>query len=239
MKSKQCINGHHFDAEMYPVCPICGQPDISSSGGPNPQYNSYSSTVSYDDTVGKTVPGADYNASQQGCGMGPGGSGFYNGMQSDDNKTVPGTLGYNPSYYPGGNDPSNFNDNGQTIAASMGGVYGFAPVTGWLVCIDGPERGKDYPIREGYNYIGRGSNMNICLRGDDHISREKHSKIAYDDKEHIFFFGPEQGAGLVRVNDKLVMNQVILEAYDVITIGSTKLIFIPLCSDRFNWNQMG
>lgn len=32
------------------------------------------------------------------------------------------------------------------------------PVTGWLVCIEGPQYGKDYKIHAGKNFIGRADN---------------------------------------------------------------------------------
>ena len=35
----------------------------------------------------------------------------------------------------------------------------FDPVVEWLVCIDGPEKGRDYRIRSGNNYIGRSQDI--------------------------------------------------------------------------------
>ncbi len=124
-----------------------------------------------------------------------------------------------------------------TKPVSMGGVEGFSPVVGWLVCVEGPSEGTDYRIRAGYNYIGRGENMDICIRGDNTIGRERHAMIAYDPQEKIFFFGPADGRSIVRKNEKMVMVPTELAAYDVVRIGSTKLMFVPLCGDRFNWKD--
>ena len=38
------------------------------------------------------------------------------------------------------------------------------PVAGWLVCIDGPSKGKDYRIHEENNYIGRMKEMDVTGR---------------------------------------------------------------------------
>lgn len=112
----------------------------------------------------------------------------------------------------------------------------FMPVVGWLVCVDGPAKGRDYRIHSQYNYIGRGQHMDICISGDDCISAERAAILAYDDQEKLFSFGPGMGHNVVRVNGKMLMNAVVLEAYDELTIGKTKLLFVPLCGERFDWN---
>lgn len=118
------------------------------------------------------------------------------------------------------------------------GPEGFAPVVGWLVCIEGVSEGADYRIHAGYNYIGRSDSMDICIKGDDTIGRERHAMLAYDHEERLFFFGPADGRSIVRKNGKVVMVPTELNAYDEIRIGSTKLMFVPLCGEKFNWRNM-
>ena len=89
-----------------------------------------------------------------------------------------------------------------TTPVSPNGVAGFNPVVGWLVCIDGPDKGQDYRIHAGYNYIGRAQSMDICIQGDTHISNQNAGVIGYDDLEHLFSFGPSGGHNTVRVNEK-------------------------------------
>jgi len=115
-------------------------------------------------------------------------------------------------------------------------VIGMDPVVGWLVCIEGEERGRDYRIHSDYNYIGRGGNMDVCVRGDDKISRDSHAVLVYDTHDKIFYFkkGPD-GRGVVRLNGKAVMDVQELKAYDTIQLGNTKLIFVPLCGEGFDW----
>lgn len=123
-----------------------------------------------------------------------------------------------------------------TTPVSPNGVAGFNPVVGWLVCIDGPDKGQDYRIHAGYNYIGRAQSMDICIQGDTHISNQNAGVIGYDDLEHLFSFGPSGGHNTVRVNGKMVINAVELSPYDELTVGTTKLMFVPLCGERFNWD---
>jgi len=163
----------------------------------------------------------DYNATTpvNGSGVGP-------TMPAED----PFTFDGKPDGF-----VENYSD--ETTPVSLGGVEGFSPVVGWLVCVEGPAEGTDYRIRAGYNYIGRSENMDICILGDNNIGRERHAMIAYDPQEKIYFFGPADGRSIVRKNDKMVMVPTELAAYDVVRIGSTKLMFVPLCGEHFNWKD--
>ena len=44
------------------------------------------------------------------------------------------------------------------------------PVTGWLVCLEGPSRGRDYRIIPEKNFIGRAGDMEIRIKiGRAHV----------------------------------------------------------------------
>ena len=111
------------------------------------------------------------------------------------------------------------------------------PVVGWLVCIQGPSRGTDYRIFPGFNSIGRASTMDIVIEGDEQISREREARIAFDTESRTFYFSPAEGKSILRVNSKVAMVPIELQPYDEITIGATKLLFVPLCGDKFNWDE--
>lgn len=109
-------------------------------------------------------------------------------------------------------------------------------VVGWLVCIEGPSRGTDYRLHAGYNYIGRESG-DVRIRGDQQISRQNHAMVAYDSGEHLYFVGPSAGRNLIKVNGHAVLHAVEINNYDIISIGTTKLIFVGLCGDKFSWEK--
>ena len=114
---------------------------------------------------------------------------------------------------------------------------GIDPVVGWLICIEGKEKGRDFRIRSDNNFIGRGENMDIVIRDDETVSRENHAIVTYDSREKVFYFAPGSGRGIVRLNDSAVLSTVRLEAYDRVEIGNTKLMFMPLCGEVFDWSE--
>ena len=111
------------------------------------------------------------------------------------------------------------------------------PVTGWLVCIEGPQYGKDYKIHAGKNFIGRADNMHIQILGDNTISRINHAAIIYDSKNRSTYLLPGDSSGLAYLNGEAVYTPVALSAFSVIEIGQSKFIFIPLCGEHFEWKD--
>lgn len=67
---------------------------------------------------------------------------------------------------------------------------GIDPVVGWLVCIKGPSRGRDYRIRSGRNGIGRSDAMDVPIAGDDTVSRENHAFLVYEPQNAVSVSGP-------------------------------------------------
>ena len=133
------------------------------------------------------------------------------------------------------------NINPFSVETVIGGMEGAPagvpdPVVGWLVCIKGPSIGMDFRVHAGYNYIGREVG-DIRIPGDNRISRQNHAMIAYDGGENLFVLAPAAGRNLIKVNGKTVLGTVEVHHFDVIAIGDTKLLFVPLCGERFNWND--
>ena len=112
---------------------------------------------------------------------------------------------------------------------------GIDPVVGWLVCIEGPDRGRDYRIRSENNFIGRDASMDISVPGDDTISRQKHASIAFDPSQQTFWLLPGDARGLCYVNEKMAMSPVQLAARDVIRLGKTRLMLVPFVDSSFAW----
>ena len=81
--------------------------------------------------------------------------------------------------------PVENNDTGKTVGVFKKSMK-IEPVVGWLVCIEGADKGKDFSILAKNNSIGRGESMDICIKGDTTISRENQARIAYDEKNNAF-----------------------------------------------------
>lgn len=111
------------------------------------------------------------------------------------------------------------------------------PVVGWLVAINGNNKGKDYPIRSGGNSIGRNTSNSIILTDDETISRDRHAEITYDPLGNGFYIIPGTGRGLAYLNNNIILMPQTINEYDIIKIGHTELIFKSLCCDKFKWND--
>lgn len=129
------------------------------------------------------------------------------------------------------------NDNQRTMPVSRLET-GIDPVVGWLICVSGPQMGRDFKVHADNNYIGRSERMDICIRGDETISRENHATITYDNRDRVFYFTPGEGRSIVRLNGKALLMTSEIKAYDKIELGVTELIFVPLCGAGFDWSDV-
>ena len=123
-------------------------------------------------------------------------------------------------------------DVGKTVPLERK-TKGIDAVVGWFVCVDGADRGQDYRIRSERNFIGRGDAMDIRIVGDETVSRDKHASVSFNPKNQQFKLHPGDGRGLVYLNDDDVDSATPLKAGDIVELGQTKLMLVPLCDDDF------
>ena len=114
---------------------------------------------------------------------------------------------------------------------------GYEPVVGWLVCVEGPEVGKDYRLFGRINSIGRAEGNDVVLAQEHTVSQKNHVRLAYDAKHNNFQLIPGEGTNVTYLNDEPLYVPQKLNAYDVLEMGETKLIFVPLCNERFRWPE--
>lgn len=140
-----------------------------------------------------------------------------------------------PIGMPVSNNSYQVQDDHEKTVALIKKDTGIDPVVGWLVCVDGGDKGKDYRIHGERNFIGRSEKMDISIHGDDTISRDNHAIISYDMRKNVFRLYQGESKGIVYLNDEEVITAMVLKPYDVIELGQTKLMFIPFCEERFRW----
>ena len=215
----QCPNGHYYNAALHTACPICGGTAVQGGQGNFPPTEKPGTGAAVPPTGGVGNFPPTENPNRTGGGAMPGGIGA----------TEPaggwiGGGGVNPFSQP------------TVIGGDIAAAGQVDPVVGWLVCVDGPVRGTDWRLHAGYNYIGREAG-DIHIQGDSQISREKHAMVAYHHKNRTYYVGPAEGRNIIEVNDEPVFNATKLNSRDVITIGTTKLMFVPLCGEDFAWDQ--
>lgn len=111
------------------------------------------------------------------------------------------------------------------------------PVVGWLVSVCGNHFGESFQIGAGKNSVGRNDDNRIILSMDNAVSRSKHAIITYEPKKRNFYIQPGDSSGLTYLNDEYITETKQLHSRDMIEIGDSKLIFIPLCGDEFTWED--
>lgn len=115
-------------------------------------------------------------------------------------------------------------------------VLGVEPVVGWLVCIRGAYRGESFRLKSGRNFIGRAANMDIVLGADQSVSRFRHAAVVYDPRSRAFIVAAGDARELCYLNGEVVITSNIMKAYDVLSLGNTDLMLMPLCGEHFTWD---
>ena len=258
MAQIECGRGHLYDPEKYPACPYCNthqQITVAAAGRTsplrsvlNPGKTAPVSAAAPQKTAPlsgtpvsapqKTAPlsGTPVTAAQKT--MPPRG---YGQSVTAPSKTMP-PRGYGestPAFAPAPS-PAAFGASVTAAGKTVGMMQekmGFDPVVGWLACVEGPSRGKSYTIHGGINSIGRSERMDITVTGDMTISAENHAKLSYSDRNNRFNLIPGDGRNIVYLNGDEVFAATPLNAYDIIDFGETKLMFVPLCGERFTWKD--
>ena len=233
MEIVRCSKGHFYDSEENATCPMCaaeaarnknplGNNILEDGIIPTEYFGQTGNSHAVDNIPAETKPVNQENGSKV-QGYQPTVSAGFQDPPIETPPTVQPYKGTLPVI------PVDEDSNEESAP--------FDPVVGWLVCIEGATKGNDYRIHSQNNYIGRSARMDISIPGDPHISAENSAIIAYDNEDRVFYFGPSTGRNIVRVNGKPALSVEKIEAYDVLTIGTTKLLFVPLCGDRFDWNE--
>lgn len=135
----------------------------------------------------------------------------------------------------GGADP----DDSKTISIYQSGKMEspqMSPIVGWLVCTKGKFYGQDFRLKSGRNFIGRAANMDVCLAGENTVSRDRHATVIHEPRKNIFIAQPGESRELFYVNGDVVLSSVVLKKNDVIQIGDVQLMLIPCCDDAFQWD---
>lgn len=209
MNLVRCEKGHFYDEERFASCPHCANMNEPQSGIEITEpFDDENLTMKLDEELNKSSAASTSNKSQSSLSQAI--AEAKSKEPGDEQKTV----GY-------------FNK-----------AIGSEPVVGWLVCVEGNHFGEDFKLKSGRNFVGRAKNMDVILDGDPSISREKHAIILYEPKNNIFIAQPGDSKELFYLNDKVVLSSVEMNANDVISLGETKLLFIPCCTDKFNWDDV-
>ena len=128
-----------------------------------------------------------------------------------------------------------------------GTIFPHCYTTGWLVCAEGPERGRDHRLRFGYNRIGRRYDLEVCLFEDPAISRDVHCRVAYEEKSNSFYLVPGEGTATYLIvpdeqeaagtKEVILLESAPLKTGDRFRVGDTTLEFIAYCREGVTWTD--
>ncbi|MBP3634464.1 MAG: FHA domain-containing protein [Oscillospiraceae bacterium] len=134
--------------------------------------------------------------------------------------------------------PGKFDSDADVTVGYYSNLIGNEPVVGFLVCTKGEYFGDSFSLKSGRNFIGRARNMDVILDLDPAVSRERHAIVVYEPRARVFIAQAGDSHGMFYVNDKVVLTNEPLKAYDKLSIGNTELMFIPCCGPEFSWDDV-
>ena len=233
---RTCAFGHLYDADLYASCPYCNKGTHAIFFGGNTDTGHTAAPSGFGG--GQAAPAAPAGNSDPGRTAAPSGFGAGSAPAADVQHAA-----VQPNSDPGKTqmpDSMRRRMQEEKVSKTVGTFkkkYGIDPVVGWLVSIEGPDKGNDHRLYSRINTIGREEGNDVILTGDQAISQKNHVKLGYDPKHNQFTLIPGDGHNMVYVNDNPLYIPQVLTPYDIIEIGDTKLIFQPLCSDQFRWPE--
>ena len=119
-------------------------------------------------------------------------------------------------------------------------------VVGWLVCVAGPSKGKDYRILPEKNFVGRSQDMDIRILGDNEINPRNHAIILYDPEKNETRVLAGDSRGLVYKLDnsswEVVYEPQKLASGDHIKMGNSEFMYVGFCGTNgaftFSWRDI-
>ena len=237
MAITECGRGHVYDNDRYAFCPYCngGGNMINFDNVGQGAAGRTTAPAGFGGFGGQTVApanlGGGTSADMAGRTVAP--SGYGNGS--------PVNVGAGFAPEPGKTvAPESVRrrmENENKTVAVFKQKYDLDPVVGWLVCVEGADKGRDFRIMSRINTIGRSENMDICIKSDMTVSKENHARLAYDPKHNDFRLIPGTSVNNIYINDEPVYVPTKIVSYDLIELGDSKFVFISLCNEQFDWAE--
>lgn len=227
MNLNRCKIGHLYDTDEYSECPYCNgtlgdrehdsPPILLKPTAYANQGATLPPTEGYDNWDNSVIPVSEIMPSTE-----PTLAELLKDARKQNNMSAPQSQ----------------EETMETMRYSPSGDMKINPVVGWLVSLNGEEAGKSYELKAGRNFIGRSSQMDVVLKGDQSVSRDKHAIIVYEPRKREFIVQPGESKELFYLNDDVVLSAQKIQSFDKLVIGQTELYFVPFCSEKFAWEDL-
>lgn len=252
MKLMKCVNNHFYDGDVYSQCPHCknvSDDPITEKIDRSELESRSKHEKKAEESIWERPLQSEVSSSQKDLGREVQKEQEYgqNDLEreiSDLNVTEKLHASnydneYEESRYPERRSKSAPHgipdDEGRTVRFSSRKEDAKEPLVGWLVGLNGEVYGEGFPLVTGRNYIGRGADMDVVLRGDPSVSRNKHAVIIYEPRSRQFLLQPGESKELFYLDDKVVLDTQVMSSGCELCIGETKLKFIAFCGEDFSW----
>lgn len=252
MKLMKCVNSHFYDGDIYSQCPHC------QNASDDPKTEKINRSALDRESKNDKIAEEFIWASPEQNNDSPNHKDMEGGVQkeqeyvqndlereiNDLNVTEKLSIPHDKSEYDEPRYPEHKahsmaheipDDEGRTVRFSSRKEDAKEPLVGWLVGLNGEVYGEGFPLVTGRNYIGRGADMDVVLRGDPSISRNKHAIIIYEPKSRQFLLQPGESKELFYMDNKVVLDTQVMSNGCELCIGETKLKFIAFCGEDFSW----
>ena len=256
MAYQECENGHIYDTDIYPRCPYCRN-TVGRATGLN-----YGATVMPQGFGNQPGGGLDYGATVMPQGFGnqqDGGLDFGSTVMPQESQPLEGLEAEANTAEPLTEAEWDFGLSGgapepkeepqapaavQAPAAEQAPVEApvsapkqeeTAPIVGWLVCVEGPEKGKDFRVYQKLNMIGKSERAGIRLRDEAGLPFPIWARLTYSADDNRCRISAIS-AGHVLHNGKEIEEAVALSSGDRLVLGGCEYIFVALCGDSFRWD---
>ncbi|MCD8347685.1 MAG: FHA domain-containing protein [Lachnospiraceae bacterium] len=205
----RCVNGHFYDTAKSQDCPYCRKRELENEQIQKVIQNAPYIRASEEINHEAVTVAMDSSGEELNVMLG--------------RLPRPGMSGISV-----GDDP--------VTVALFSGKRGNAYVTGWLVSVEGPEKGRDYRIRHGMNWVGSSAAMDIVIYGDASVAAVRHCSIAYDRKANRFYVIAGTGTATY-LNGEILTDSREIKLGDEVGIGRSKYEFIPFCREGHTWDE--
>lgn len=238
MNLTKCSKGHYYDGDKYAGCPFCSgagagpagdSVTIAAGSGNSDVTVSLGSSAAAEDPV--TVKNTDSSDPVTQKSFSTGVTGDFNSIVSNFSG-IPG-AGSLPD-----DDVVTQSHYRPMMDELVEEPVSTEPVVGWLVCTSGQYFGRSFPLKAGRNFVGRSPHMDVCLSGENSVSRDRHAVIIYEPRGRMFLAQPGDSRELFYLNNKVVLDNEKLNPYDVISIGKVDMMLIPFCTEKFAWEDL-
>lgn len=211
----QCPYGHHYDDKIYNECPWCKRIDSWEKDNGQGREDSNHTVFMFDESSpdDRTVLLME---------------------DEDDDQYERTVLLYDDIETPLVNRRNQLRESEFMKLKENEAIP--ALLTGWLVYVNGNRRGTAITLGKEDTLLGLDANREVIVLEEKELS-QAYAVISYESINREFHIKPGKKRCLFYAGDNAVYNRNCMKAREMVEMGESKLIFIPFCSEDFDWSD--